>query len=117
MITPLHDRILVKRVNIEVKSKGGILLGEIESERDVCYGIVVETGEGKQIDTLGKIPLTVVKGDLVAFNDSIAKRINYKEEFFMVRESDVYCIIKDNDINITDFQTEAADEKRPMRMV
>lgn len=112
MIKPLHDRVVVKKVNLEAKSAGGLYLGEIESERDVCYGIVLDVGKGKQIDGTGTIQMTVQPNDIIAFNDTIAKRINYTgEAVHMVRESDIYGIIpKEDNFAVTTYKVEKMDE-------
>lgn len=118
MIKPIHDRVLIKKITIEKKSKGGIFLGEINAEADVCYGIVLAKGAGKQVDSGGYIAMTVDVDDVVAFNDVTSKRINYDgEETFMVRESDIYGIIpKSDELTITNFKSEKLEKVESRRL-
>ena len=114
MINPIHDRIVLKRVSIEARSKGGLYLGEIEAQSEVGYGIILNVGAGKQVDGTGIIPLTVKKDDLVIFNPMTAKRINLKgEEVYMMRESDVLGTVDPDGISLNDYVTETVEEKKP----
>lgn len=107
----LSDRIIVKKVNVERKSAGGLFLGNIDSERDFTYGNVVATGPGKQVDGTGMLPMTIKVGDLVLYNDAIAKRIDQAgEEFWVIRESDVYAIDDDQAAVIVPFVSEKMEK-------
>ena len=66
-IRPLQDRILVKRIEEEAKSKGGIIIPDTAKEKP-SEGKVVSVGKGKVLDD-GKLhPLEIKKGDRVLFN-------------------------------------------------
>jgi chaperonin GroES len=110
-IKPYSDRVIVKKIDLEAKSAGGIILGEVEKDRETVYGQVVKVGDGKQIDTLGKIPMYTKVNDIVAFSDSqLIKRFSYFGEFYYhIRESDLIFKIEDEDLprfNIKVYQTE-----------
>lgn len=99
-LIPLHDRILIKRVDLEAVTKGGIILGEIEKDRDTGFGRVIAVGQGKKLTDNTVIDMTVKEGDLIAFNERIPIRTSYRgENYWTLRESDVFYVIEDEDIN------------------
>ena len=65
-IRPLHDRILVKRVKEEEKTKGGIIIPDTAKEKPI-EAKVVAVGTGRILDSGEVRPLAVKKGDLVLF--------------------------------------------------
>ena len=65
-IRPLHDRILIKRLEDEDKSKGGIIIPDTAKEKPI-QGKVIAVGKGKILKSGGVIPLDVKKGDKVLF--------------------------------------------------
>ena len=93
-IKPLHDRIIVRRVQEEEKTKGGIIIPDTAKEKPV-EGQVVETGNGKILED-GRIqPLEVKKGDRVLFGKYAGTEVKVEnEELLMMREDDVLGIIQ-----------------------
>ena len=91
-IRPLHDRILVKRVDEETKTKGGIIIPDTAKEKPQ-EGKVVAVGKGKVTED-GKLqPLDVKKGDRVLFNKYSGTEVNVDgEEHLIIREEDVLAI-------------------------
>lgn len=84
------DRVVIKRIDLEFKRASGIILGEIESERETLYGKVIEVGPGKQVDTAGAIPMKTKVGDIIVCAVRAPIKINVKgEEYFYLRESDI----------------------------
>jgi chaperonin GroES len=92
-IRPLQDRIILKRVQEEEKSKGGIIIPDTAKEKPQ-EGKVVAVGKGKVED--GKvIPLEVKVNDRVLFTKYSGTEINIDgEEHLIVREEDVLGIIE-----------------------
>ena len=92
-IRPLGDRVLVKRLEAEEKTKGGIVLPETAKEKPQ-KGEVVAVGKGKVLEN-GKVePLEVKKGDKVLFGKYAGNEITYKEEEYLIlREDDILAII------------------------
>jgi chaperonin GroES len=88
-IRPLQDRILVKRIEEEAKSKGGIIIPDTAKEKP-SEGKVVSVGKGKVLDD-GKLhPLDVKKGDRVLFNKYSGTEVKVEgEEHLIIREDDV----------------------------
>jgi chaperonin GroES len=91
-IRPLQDRILVKRIDEEAKTKGGIIIPDTAKEKPQ-EGKVVAVGKGKVTDD-GKLqPLDVKKGDRVLFSKYSGTEINVDgEEHLIIREEDVLAI-------------------------
>ncbi len=93
-IRPLQDRILVKRVEGEEKTKGGIIIPDTAKEKPQ-EGKVVAVGKGKVTDD-GKLqPLEVKKGDRILFSKYAGTEINIDgEEHLIIREDDVLGIVE-----------------------
>jgi chaperonin GroES len=94
-IQPLHDRVIVRRVEEEEKTKGGIIIPDTAKEKPI-EGIIVAVGSGK-IDTEGgkKVALEVKKGDRVLFSKYAGTEINIDgEEHLIMKEEDIIAIVK-----------------------
>ena len=93
-VTPLHDRILIKRVGEDEKTKGGIIIPDTAKEKPM-QGKVIAIGAGK-LDEHGKrIPLDVRQGDRVLFSKYAGNEIRIEgEEHLIVREDDILGIVK-----------------------
>ncbi len=93
-VTPLYDRLLVKRFNEEEKTKGGLIIPDSAKEKP-AQGQVVATGNGRVSDD-GKISaLTVKKGDKILFGKYSGTEVKIDgEELLIMREEDVLGIIQ-----------------------
>jgi chaperonin GroES len=93
-IRPLQDRIIVKRVEEETKSKGGIIIPDTAKEKPQ-EGKVLAVGKGK-VSEDGKVhPLDVKKGDRVLFSKYSGTEIQIEgEEHLIIREDDVLGILE-----------------------
>ena len=93
-IRPLQDRIIVRRVDEEETTKGGIIIPDTAKEKPQ-EGKVVAVGKGK-INEDGKLqPLDVKKGDKVLFSKYAGTEINIEgEEHLIIREDDVLGVIE-----------------------
>jgi chaperonin GroES len=93
-IRPLQDRILVKRIEEEEKTKGGIIIPDSAKEKPQ-EGKVIAVGNGKIGDD-GKVqPLDVKKGDKLLFSKYAGTEVNLDgEEHLIIREDDVLGIIE-----------------------
>ena len=92
-IRPLQDRILVKRIDEDEKSKGGIIIPDTAKEKPQ-EGKVTAVGKGKANEE-GKLqPLDVKKGDKVLFSKYSGSEINIEgEEHLIIREDDVLGVV------------------------
>lgn len=93
-VTPLHDRVLVKRLAEEEKSKGGIIIPDTAKEKPI-QGEVIAVGKGRIADD-GKVrALDVKKGDKVLFGKYAGTEIRIEgDEFLMMREEDILGIVQ-----------------------
>ena len=92
-VRPLQDRLLVKRIEEEEKTKGGIIIPDTAKEKPQ-EGKVVAVGNGKVLED-GKLQkLDVKKGDRVLFGKYSGSEINIDDEKYMVmKEEDIIAIV------------------------
>jgi chaperonin GroES len=93
-IRPLHDRILVKRLEEERTSKGGIIIPDTATEKPI-QGKVIAVGNGK-IQEDGKVrPLDVKVGDKILFGKYGGTEVKVDgDELLVMREDDVMAVIE-----------------------
>ena len=92
-IRPLHDRVIVKRVEEEETTKGGIIIPDTAKEKPV-EGKVVAVGAGKILENGEKQALEVKKGDKVLFGKYAGTEINIEgDEHLIMREDDIIAIV------------------------
>jgi chaperonin GroES len=92
-IKPLHDRIVVKRVEEKETIRGGILIPDTAKEKPQ-EGEVVAVGSGKKKDDGSRVPMDVKVGDRVLFGKYSGSEIKVNgEEFLMMREEDILGIL------------------------
>ncbi|RLJ60640.1 chaperonin GroES [Litoreibacter meonggei] len=92
-LTPLHDRVLVERVEGEEKTSGGLIIPESAKEKP-AEGIIVAVGEGARKDSGELIPMAVKKGDKILFGKWSGTEVTVDgKELLMMKESDVLGII------------------------
>jgi chaperonin GroES len=90
---PLHDRILVQRIEEGEQKVGGIIIPDSAKEKPQ-QGKVVAVGAGKVKDDGGRIPLDVKSGDLILFGKYSGQEIKLEgEEFLIMREDEVLAVI------------------------
>jgi len=93
-VKPLHDRVIVKRVEEEATTKGGIIIPDTAKEKPV-EGKVVAVGGGKLLDNGEKQPLEVKAGDRVLFGKYAGTDIQIEgEEHLIMREDDIIAIVE-----------------------
>src|SRR3989449_11361069 len=95
-LRPLHDRVLVKRVDPENVVKGGIIIPDTAKEKPQ-EGVVVAVGNGKILENGTKLTLEVKEGDHVLFGKYSGTEIKVDgEEYLIVREDDVLGILAES---------------------
>ena len=93
-IRPLHDRVIVKRIEEERKSAGGIVIPDTAAEKP-DQGEVVAVGKGKKDDQGKRIPLDVKVGDKILFGKYSGQTVKVKgEELLVMREEDIMGVIE-----------------------
>ena len=90
---PLHDRILVSRIEEGEQKVGGIIIPDSAKEKPM-QGKVVAVGNGKVKDDGGRIALDVKAGDLILFGKYSGQEIKLDgEEYLIMREDEVLAVI------------------------
>jgi len=90
---PLHDRVLVRRVEAEEKTAGGIIIPDSAKEKP-AEGEIVAAGEGARDDDGDRIPLDVKVGDRVLFGKWSGTEVKVDgEDLIIMKESDILGII------------------------
>ncbi len=91
---PLHDRVVVKRVNAEEKTSGGIIIPDTAKEKPM-EGEVVAVGPGARNEQGAVVPLDVKAGDRVLFGKWSGTEVKIDgEELLIMKESDLMGIIE-----------------------
>jgi chaperonin GroES len=91
---PLHDRVLVRRVEADAKTAGGIIIPDSAQEKP-SEGKVVAVGNGLKDDNGKATPLDVKKGDKILFGKWSGTEVTVDgEELIIMKESDVLGIIE-----------------------
>ena len=92
-LRPLQDRILVKRVEEEQTTKGGIIIPDTAKEKP-AEGKVMAVGNGKVGDDGKRIALEIKKGDRILFGKYAGTEVKIEgEEYLIMREDDVLGVI------------------------
>jgi chaperonin GroES len=93
-IRPLHDRVIVQRLEEEEKTKGGIIIPDTAKEKPQ-EGKVIAVGPGKILENGTKVTLDVKVGDKILFGKYSGTEIKIEgEEYLMMREDDILGVIE-----------------------
>lgn len=93
-IRPLGEKVLVKRLEAEDRTAGGIVLPDSAKEKPK-RGTVLSIGDGRLLDTGKRHPLQVKKGDQVLFSSYAGTEVKVEgEEMVIMDESDILAVIE-----------------------
>lgn len=93
-IRPLHDRVIIKRIEEEDKTEGGIVIPDTAKEKPI-RGEVMAVGTGKLLDNGEVRPLDVKKGDKVLFGKYSGTEVKLNgHDVLVMREDDVMAVIE-----------------------
>jgi chaperonin GroES len=93
-LTPLHDRILVRRLEGEEKTRGGLIIPDSAKDKPQ-EGEVISAGKGKSNEEGKVLPMDVKAGDRILFGKYSGSEVKIDgEEFLIMREEDVLGIIE-----------------------
>lgn len=94
-IRPLHDRVIIKRTEVEAKSAGGIVLTGSAAQKST-RGEVLAVGSGRILDSGEVKPMAVKVGDLVIFNEGYNVKTEKLDgqEVLILSESDILAIVE-----------------------
>ena len=95
-IRPLHDRVIVKRKEVEAKSAGGIVLTGTAAGKST-RGEILAVGQGRIMENGDVKPLDVKVGDIVIFNDGYGVKTEKidSEDVLIMSESDILAIVEE----------------------
>lgn len=93
-LKPLHDRVLIKRLDGEEKTPGGVIIPDTAKEKPM-RGEVVAVGPGARGDDGKLVPLEVKAGDQVLFGKWSGTEVKLDEEYIIMKESDIMGILVD----------------------
>jgi chaperonin GroES len=98
---PLHDRVVVRRLEAEEKTAGGIIIPDTAKEKPM-EGEVIAVGPGARDETGKLMPLDVKAGDRILFGKWSGTEVKLDgEELLIMKESDIMGIISQNGRNLT----------------
>ena len=90
---PLHDRVVVKRVEEDTKTKGGIIIPETAQEKPM-QGKIIAVGPGARDESGKLVPLDVKKGDTVLFGKWSGTEVKINgDELLIMKESDIMGVL------------------------
>ncbi len=93
-LRPLHDRVIIKRMEEETTSPGGIVIPDSATEKPV-RGSVVAAGKGKLNDSGKVVPMDVKVGDTVLFGKYSGTEVKVEgEELLVMREEDIVAVVE-----------------------
>ena len=91
---PLHDRVLVRRVESDERSAGGIIIPDTAQEKPM-EGEIIATGSGTSSENGSVTPLDVQSGDRVLFGKWSGTEVKVDgEELLIMKESDIMCVME-----------------------
>ena len=93
-VRPLHDRVLVQRIEEENTTKGGIIIPDAAKEKPQ-QGLVKAVGKGKILENGTRVELDVKKGDKILFGKYAGSEIKVDgDEYLIMREDDILGILE-----------------------
>jgi len=97
-IKPLYDRVVVKRLAAETKTKGGIVIPDKAAEKST-QGEVVAVGDGALLDNGQLRSLSVKPGDRVLFGQYAGSEVKIDgEDYLITKESEIFAIVEQSDV-------------------
>ena len=97
-IRPLHDRIVVQRIDEGEQKVGGIIIPDSAKEKPQ-QGKVIAAGSGKFKDDGKRVPLDVKAGDSILFGKYSGQEIKLDgDEYLIMREDDVLAVVEEGDL-------------------
>ena len=97
--TPLHDRVLVRRIESDEKTKGGLIIPDNAKEKP-AEGEVVGVGAGARDEDGGRISMDVKVGDRILFGKWSGTEVTIDgDEMLIMKESDILGIVEDTAVS------------------
>ena len=94
-LNPLHDRVVVKRIEPDTKTSSGIIIPDNVAEKP-DQGIVLAVGAGKRTSEGTLIPMSLKENDKVLFGKFAGQTVKIKgEEMLILKEEEIYAVIEE----------------------
>ena len=94
-LNPLHDRVVIKRVDAETTTASGLYIPENSAEKP-DQGIVLAVGQGRRTEAGDLVPMSVKTNDRVLFGKFAGQQVKIQgEEVLVLREDEIYGIIEE----------------------
>lgn len=94
-LNPLHDRVVIKRLDADTKTASGLIIPDAVAEKP-DQGIVVAVGPGKRTAEGQVIPMSVKENDKVLFGKFAGQQVKIKgEEVLILTEEEIYAVIEE----------------------
>ncbi len=93
-LRPLNDRVIVKRLENEERSAGGIIIPDSAKEKPI-QGKIIAVGNGKMKEDGTRAPMDVKEGDVILFGKYAGQEVKHgDEEYLIMREEDILAIVE-----------------------
>jgi len=94
-LNPLHDRVVVKRVDAETTTSSGLIIPDNATEKP-DQGIVLAVGQGRRTEAGDLVPMSVQQNDRVLFGKFAGQAVKIEgEEVLVLREDEIYGVIEE----------------------
>jgi chaperonin GroES len=95
-LNPLHDRVVVKRVDADTQSAGGIIIPDNVAQKP-DQGIVLAVGTGRRTEEGTLVPMSLTVNDKVLFGQNTGELVKIQgEELLVLKESEIFAVIEEN---------------------
>ena len=94
-LNPIHDRVVVKRIQADTKTSTGIIIPDNAAEKP-DQGVVLAVGAGRRTEAGSLVPMTVNVNDKVLFGKFAGQAVKVEgEEVLVLREEEIYAVIEE----------------------
>jgi len=94
-LNPLHDRVVVKRVEADSKTASGLIIPDNSQEKP-DQGVVLAVGSGRRTEAGDLIPMSLQVNDTILFGKFAGETVKLKgEEYLILKESEIYAVIEE----------------------
>ena len=94
-LNPLHDRVVVKRIEADTKTSSGLIIPDNVAEKP-DQGVVLAVGAGRRTEAGDLIPMSLQVNDTILFGKFAGETVKLKgEEYLILKESEIYAVIEE----------------------
>ena len=95
-LNPLHDRVVVKRIEPETTTSSGLIIPDNVAEKP-DQGVVLAVGAGRRTEEGALVPMSLKENDQVLFGKHTGELVKINgEELLVLKESEIYAVIEEN---------------------